>query len=79
MLFQVFVANPKKPQPIIDILTNNKDKLLKYLEDFHTDKGEAQGCNTSNRSCIGSWHALNWLMTIVLPSLLLAARWLFSL
>lgn len=37
---KVFVANPNKPQPIVDILTNNRDKLLKYLEDFHTDRGE---------------------------------------
>ena len=36
---QVFVANPNKPDSIIDILTGNKDKLLKYLGDFHTDKG----------------------------------------
>jgi hypothetical protein len=48
---QVFVGNPSKPQPIIDILTNNQGKLLKYLEDFHTDRGEflpgiacASGC-----------------------------------
>lgn len=34
------MANPNKPQPIIDILTNNRDKLLKYLEEFHTDKGK---------------------------------------
>lgn len=39
-VFKVFVANPSKPQPIVDILANNKDKLLKYLEDFHTDKDE---------------------------------------
>lgn len=39
-VFKVFVANPNKPQPIIDILANNKDKLLKYLEDFHTDKDD---------------------------------------
>jgi calcium binding protein 39 len=37
------LANPNKPQPIIDILSNNRDKLLKYLEDFHTDRGEAVG------------------------------------
>ena len=36
---QVFVANPNKPQPIVDILANNRDKLLKYLEEFHTEKG----------------------------------------
>uniref|UniRef100_A0A7S3VHR4 Mo25-like protein n=1 Tax=Dunaliella tertiolecta TaxID=3047 RepID=A0A7S3VHR4_DUNTE len=39
-VFKVFVANPNKPQSIIDILTNNKEKLLKYLEEFHTDKDE---------------------------------------
>ena len=36
---QVFVANPNKPQPIVDILANNRDKLLKFLEEFHTEKG----------------------------------------
>ena len=36
---QVFVANPNKPQSIIDILINNKEKQLKNLEEFHTDKG----------------------------------------
>jgi hypothetical protein len=40
---QVFVANPNKPQAIVDILTNNREKLLKYLEDFHTDRGEWRG------------------------------------
>ncbi len=42
MLVQVFVANPSKPQGVADILTNNRDKLLRYLEDFHTDKGGCQ-------------------------------------
>ncbi|GAX75482.1 hypothetical protein CEUSTIGMA_g2925.t1 [Chlamydomonas eustigma] len=39
-VFKVFVANPNKPQPIIDILTNNRDKLLKFLEEFHTERDE---------------------------------------
>lgn len=39
-VFKVFVANPNKPQPIIEILVNNKEKLLKYLEEFHTDKDD---------------------------------------
>ena len=34
------MANPSKPQPIVDILTNNRDKLLKYLEDFLPERGE---------------------------------------
>lgn len=50
---QVFVANPNKPQPIIDILANNKEKLLKYLEDFHTDKGEDMQLScTMHHECI---------------------------
>lgn len=41
LFVQVFVANPNKPQPIVDILTNNRDKLLKFLEEFHADRGES--------------------------------------
>ncbi|KAG1678300.1 hypothetical protein FOA52_013921 [Chlamydomonas sp. UWO 241] len=39
-VFKVFVANPNKPTPIVEILAGNRDKLLKYLEEFHTDKDE---------------------------------------
>ncbi len=34
----MFVANPKKPPQIETILRRNKDKLLKFLKDFHNDK-----------------------------------------
>ena len=34
----MFVANPKKPPQIESILRRNKDKLLKFLKDFHNDK-----------------------------------------
>ena len=37
---QVFVANPNKSRPVVEVLVNNKDKLLTYLRDFHTDKGK---------------------------------------
>lgn len=37
--WQVFVANPNKTTEITEVLARNKDKLLKYLGDFHTDKG----------------------------------------
>ncbi len=40
---QVFVANPNKTQSIIDILAGNKDKLLRYLADFHSDKSAVLG------------------------------------
>ena len=36
---QVFVANPNKTEKITELLQHNKDKLLRYLGDFHTDKG----------------------------------------
>ncbi len=35
----MFVANPNKTPEIVEVLSTNKDKLLKYLGDFHTDKG----------------------------------------
>jgi calcium binding protein 39 len=41
-VFKIFVANPNKTMPVIDILVNNKEKLLKYLSDFHTDKEDEQ-------------------------------------
>ncbi|KAL3134008.1 hypothetical protein ABBQ32_008447 [Trebouxia sp. C0010 RCD-2024] len=41
-VFKVFVANPNKTRPIIDILVGNRDKLLKYLTDFHSDKEDEQ-------------------------------------
>ena len=35
---QVFVANPSKAKPILDILLKNKDKLIDFLSKFHTDR-----------------------------------------
>lgn len=39
-LLQVFVANPNKPRPILEILLRNKDKLVEFLKHFHTDRSE---------------------------------------
>lgn len=41
-VFKVFVANPNKTPPIVEILANNRDKLLKYLSDFHEDRDDEQ-------------------------------------
>nr|Q9XFY6.1 RecName: Full=Degreening-related gene dee76 protein [Auxenochlorella protothecoides]CAB42595.1 putative MO25 protein [Auxenochlorella protothecoides] len=41
-VFKVFVANPNKTKPVADILVNNKNKLLTYLEDFHNDRDDEQ-------------------------------------
>ncbi|THH20622.1 hypothetical protein EW146_g756 [Bondarzewia mesenterica] len=42
MVVQVFVANPKKPPQIENILRRNKDKLLIFLKNFHNDKDDEQ-------------------------------------
>ena len=42
---KVFVANPTKAKPILDILLKNKDKLIDFLSKFHTDRtGMQQAC-----------------------------------
>ena len=41
-VFKVFVVNPQKPTEITDILMGNKDKLLLFLRDFHSDKEDEQ-------------------------------------
>lgn len=48
---QVFVANPKKPKTIVNILAVNKEKLVKYLSDFHTDRGAQSVCNVACCAC----------------------------
>jgi len=41
-VFKVFVANPNKPQPILDILVKNKEKLNVFLSEFFNDKDDEQ-------------------------------------
>lgn len=48
----MFVANPNKTRPIIEILVGNRDKLLKYLTDFHSDKGMLPGTVHGVTLCI---------------------------
>lgn len=38
-VFKVFVANPNKPQPILDILLKNKQRLIPFLANFQKDRG----------------------------------------
>ena len=45
VFFQVFVANPNKPKPILDILLRNQDKLVEFLTKFHTDRSEDEQFN----------------------------------
>lgn len=44
-VFKVFVANPNKTQPIMDILLKNKDKLVDFLINFHSDRTEDEQFN----------------------------------
>ena len=41
-VFKVFVANPNKPQGILDILVKNKDRLINFLTNFQKDKDDDQ-------------------------------------
>lgn len=44
-IFQVFVANPNKPKPILDILLRNQDKLIDFLSKFHNDRTDDEQFN----------------------------------
>ncbi|KAF7491399.1 Protein Mo25 [Sarcoptes scabiei] len=44
-VFKVFVANPNKPRPILDILLRNKDKLIDFLSKFQTDRADDEQFN----------------------------------
>jgi calcium binding protein 39 len=44
-VFKVFVANPNKSKPILDILLRNQDKLVEFLTKFHTDRSEDEQFN----------------------------------
>ncbi|KAH7299887.1 hypothetical protein KP509_24G035000 [Ceratopteris richardii] len=41
-LFKVFVANPRKPPPIVKVLSQNRGQLLSFLGEFHLDKEDEQ-------------------------------------
>jgi len=41
-VFKVFVANPNKAKPILDILVLNKEKMIAFLDTFHNDKEDEQ-------------------------------------
>ncbi|KAI8770555.1 protein Mo25 [Biomphalaria glabrata] len=44
-VFKIFVANPNKPRPILDILLRNKEKLVDFLTRFHTERSEDEQFN----------------------------------
>uniref|UniRef100_A0A2I3RDL9 Calcium binding protein 39 n=1 Tax=Pan troglodytes TaxID=9598 RepID=A0A2I3RDL9_PANTR len=44
-VFKVFVANPNKTQPILDILLKNQAKLIEFLSKFQNDRTEDEQFN----------------------------------
>ncbi|KAJ8498427.1 hypothetical protein OPV22_008979 [Ensete ventricosum] len=57
-VFKLFVANQNKPPEIISILTTNKKKLLRLLQDFKLDKEDEQ-FEGDKAQVIGEIEALN--------------------
>jgi len=41
-VFKVFVANPNKPEPVVQILVANRDKLVNYLAQFQADREDEE-------------------------------------
>jgi len=41
-VFKIFVANPKKSKPVVEILVRNKKKLIEFLKKFQKDKEDEQ-------------------------------------
>lgn len=37
-VFKVFVANPNKPPPVLEILVRNKQRLIPFLQSFQKDR-----------------------------------------
>ncbi|KAG5261653.1 hypothetical protein AALO_G00286830 [Alosa alosa] len=44
-VFKVFVANPNKTQPIVDILLKNQTKLIDFLSNFQKDRTDDEQFN----------------------------------
>ena len=44
-VFKVFVANPNKARPVLEILLKNKDRLIEFLSKFQTDRTEDEQFN----------------------------------
>lgn len=44
-VFKVFVANPHKTRPIVDILIKNREKLINFLGNFHNDRQDDEQFN----------------------------------
>ncbi|KAK9456721.1 Mo25-like protein [Dipodascopsis uninucleata] len=51
-VFKVFVANPNKSKPVLDILIKNQEKLLAFLPEFHSDRKNDEQFNDEKQFLI---------------------------
>ena len=51
-VFKVFVANPNKSAAVLEIFESNRDRLIKFLQGFKSDRGtcvpDSCGCTLVN-------------------------------
>jgi calcium binding protein 39 len=60
-VFKVFVANPNKPKPILDILLRNKQKLHNFLISFQLDRENDEQFNEEK------WYLINQINELKAP------------
>ncbi|KAG9291039.1 hypothetical protein G9A89_012911 [Geosiphon pyriformis] len=48
-VFKIFVANPNKNRPILDILYKNRDRLITFLSNFHNDRHDDEQFNDEKK------------------------------
>ena len=51
-VFKVFVANPKKNEAVMKILTRNAEKLVAYLRAFHVEEEGTDSWRCTSRRCL---------------------------
>ena len=48
----MFVANPNKSPPVLEILTKNQDRLLRFLSDFQPDRDDEEFAKEKEVLCV---------------------------
>lgn len=41
-IFKLFILNPRKAPPIVNLIKNNRSQLIKYLKDFNFDENDVE-------------------------------------
>ncbi len=58
LVFKIFVANPRKSPPVLDILVRNKKKLIEFLMKFQKDKAEDDAFNEEKNTLLATLNQL---------------------